>query len=210
MERSGTQGIQFIVQIVLARLLMPKQFGTIALVMVFINLARVFVQSGFNTALIQKKDADEIDFSSVFYLSIAVAGVLYFLIYLISPLIAGFYDDHTLIPVLRVLSLTLFFGAYNSIQNAYIARNLMFKKLFISSLGAMFFSGILGIIAAYQGLGIWALIIQQLANQISITVILMFVVNWKPKLVFSFDRVTVLFSYGGKLLASQLMNVLYH
>ena len=210
MERGGTQGIQFLVQIILARLLAPEQFGTIALVMVFINLARVFVQSGFNTALIQKKDADEIDFSSVFYLSIAVAGVLYFLIYLISPLIAGFYDDHTLIPVLRVLSLTLFFGAYNSIQNAYIARNLMFKKLFISSLGAMFFSGILGIIAAYQGLGIWALIIQQLANQISITVILMFVVNWKPKLVFSFDRVTVLFSYGGKLLASQLMNVLYH
>ena len=209
LERGGTQGIQFLVQIVLARLLAPEQFGTIALVMVFINLARVFVQSGFNTALIQKKDADELDFSSVFYLSIAVAGALYVLIYLTSPLIAGFYNDPMLTPVLRVLSLTLFFGAYNSIQNAYIARNLMFKKLFVSSLGAMLFSGILGIIAAYQGLGIWALVIQQLCNQIAITVILMFVVDWKPKFLFSFDRVKSLFLYGGKLLASQLLNVLY-
>lgn len=208
-ERGGTQGVQFLVQIILARLLAPEQFGTIALVMVFINLAQVFVQSGFNTALIQKKDADEVDFSSVLYLSIAVAGALYILIYLTSPLIAGFYDDQMLTPVLRVLSLTLFFGAYNSIQNAYIARNLMFKKLFASSLGAMLFSGILGITAAYQGLGIWALVIQQLVNQISITVILTFVVDWKPKLLFSFDRVKTLFSYGGKLLASQLLNVLY-
>ena len=209
MERGGTQGIQFFVQIILARLLVPEQFGTIALVMVFISLAQVFVQSGFNTALIQKKDADEIDFCSVFYLSLVVASVLYILVFLTSPLIASFYNDPMLTPVLRVLSLTLFFGAYNSIQNAYIARNLMFKKLFTSSLGAMFFSGILGIIAAYQGLGIWALVVQQLCNQIAITVILMFVVDWKPKLIFSFDRVKALFSYGGKLLASQLLNVLY-
>lgn len=209
MERGGSQGVQFFVQIVLARLLSPGQFGAIALVMVFVNLAQVFVQSGFNTALIQKKDADEVDFCSVFYLSLGVAGALYILIFLTSPLIASFYNDPMLTPVLRVLSLTLFFGAYNSIQNAYIARNLMFKKLFTSSLGAMLFSGILGIIAAYQGLGIWALVIQQLCNQIAITVILMFVVDWKPKLIFSFDRVKTLFSYGGKLLASQLLNVLY-
>ena len=209
LERGGTQGIQFLVQVILARILVPEQFGTIALVMVFINFAQVFVQSGFNTALIQKKDADEVDFCSVFYLSLGVAGVLYILVFLTSPLIASFYNDPMLTPVLRVLSLTLFFGAYNSIQNAYIARNLMFKKLFTSSLGSIIASGILGIIAAYQGLGIWALVIQQLCNQIAITVILMFVVDWKPKLLFSIDRVKVLFSYGGKLLASQLLNVLY-
>ena len=209
MERSGTQGIQFIVQIVLARLLMPEQFGTIAIVMVFISLARVFVQSGFNTALIQKKDADDVDFSSVFYLSLAIAGFLYFIIYFTAPGIASFYDDEILIPVLRVLSLTLLFGALNSIQNALIARTLMFKKLFISSLGAILISGTFGLLAAYLGLGVWALVIQQLTNQISISIIMWFTVKWRPKWVFSLSRVKTLFSYGWKLLVSSLLTTLY-
>ena len=209
LERGGTQGIQFIIQIVLARLLAPEQFGTIAIVMVFINIAQVFVQSGFNTALIQKKDADDVDFSSVFYLSLALAGILYLIIFLSAPYIANFYNDDILIPVLRVLSLTLFAGAFNSIQNAFVSRNLLFKKLFKSSLGAILISGVLGIIAAYQGLGIWALVIQQLVNQISITIIMWFTVKWRPKLVFSFSKVGELFSFGWKLLASSLLNVLY-
>lgn len=209
MERSGTQGIQFIVQIVLARLLQPENFGSIAIVMVFISLAQVFVQSGFNTALIQKKDADQEDFSSVFYLSLIVSTLLYILIYFSAPLIAGFYRDQVLTPVLRVLSLILFSGAFNSIQNAYIARNMMFKELFYSSLGAILVSGIGGIIFAYMGFGIWALVIQQLINQISITIIMWFTVKWRPKLVFSFKKVKKLFSFGWKLLASSLLNVLY-
>ncbi|NBI07037.1 lipopolysaccharide biosynthesis protein [Senegalia massiliensis] len=209
MERSGTQGIQFIVQIVLARLLAPEQFGTIAIVMVFVSVARVFVESGFNTALIQKKDSDEVDFSSVFYISLLIAGALYILIYISAPFISDFYREPILVPVLRVLSLTLFFGVFNSIQNAYIAKNMMFKKLFTSSLGAIIISGVLGIIAAYQGLGVWALVIQQLVNQISITVLLLFIVKWRPKLIFSYKRVKILFSYGWKLLISALLNVLY-
>jgi teichuronic acid exporter len=209
MERAGTQGIQFIVQIVLARLLLPEQFGTIAIVMVFINLAQVFVQSGFNTALIQKKDADEVDFSSIFYLSVGISGILYILMYISAPFIASFYNNPILIPVLRVLSLTLFAGAFNSIQNAFVSRNLMFKKLFRSSLGAILISGTLGIIAAYQGLGIWALVMQQLINQVSITIIMWFTVRWRPKLVFSLSKVKKLFSFGWKLLASSLLNALY-
>lgn len=209
MERGGTQGIQFIVQLVLARLLAPEQFGVIAIVMVFINLAQVFVQSGFNTALIQKKDADEVDFSSIFFLSMGIAGILYSLMYISAPYIASFYEYDILTPVLRVISLTLFAGAFNSIQNAFVSRNLWFKKLFKSSLGAILISGALGIIAAYQGLGIWALVIQQLVNQVSITIIMWFTVRWRPKLLFSFSRVKVLFSFGWKLLASSLLNVLY-
>src|SRR5690554_1855683 len=178
MERGGTQGIQFIVQIILARLLAPEQFGTIAIVMVFIQLAQVFVQSGFNTALIQKKDADEEDFSSIFYLSIAIAGFLYILMYISAPYIANFYNDDILIPVLRVLSLTLFAGAFNSIQNAFVSRNLLFKKLFKSSLGAILILGTFGLLAAYLGLGVWALVIQQLTNQISISIIMWFTVKW--------------------------------
>lgn len=209
MERCGTQGIQFIVQIVLARLLLPEDFGTIAIVMVFISLAQVFVQSGFNTALIQSKDADDVDFSSVFYISLFVAALLFILIYLTAFFIADFYRDPILIPVLRVLVLTLFFGAFNSIQNAYIARNMMFKKLFYSSVGAIIVSGTTGIIAAYMGFGIWALVIQQLINQISITIIMLFTVKWRPRLTFSFQRVKKLFSFGWKLLVSSLLNTLY-
>lgn len=208
MERVGTQGIQFVVQIVLARLLAPEQFGTIAIVMVFINLAQVFVQSGFNTALIQK-DTDELDFSSVLYLSLFVATLLYIVIYSIAPFIANFYRDPLLMPVLRVLGFTLFFGAFNSIQNAYISRNMLFKKLFYSSIGAILISGTAGVIAAYMGLGVWALVIQQLTNQTSIIIIMWFNVKWRPRLIFSFKRVRVLFSFGWKLLASSLLNTLY-
>lgn len=209
MERGGTQGIQFIVQIVLARLLTPEQFGTIAIVMVFINLAQVFVQSGFNTALIQKKDADEVDFSSIFYLSIGLSAILYVIIYFSAPMVAIFYNEPDLTPVLRTISFTLFAGAFNSIQNAYVSRNLLFKKLFKSSLGAILISGIFGIIAAYQGLGIWALVIQQLINQFTVTIIMWFTVKWRPVYLFSFSKVKALFSFGGKLLISSLLNVLY-
>lgn len=209
MERGGTQGIQFIVQIILARLLLPEDFGTIAIVTVFINLAQVFVQSGFNTALIQKKDADKVDFSSVFYLSIFVSGILYVLIFLTAPTVANFYREPVLIPVLRVLSLTLFFGAFNSIQNAFIARNMMFKKLFFSSIGAILISGTCGIAAAYAGLGIWALVIQQLVNQMAISFIMLFTVKWRPCLSFSIKKVKELFSFGWKLLVSSLIDTLY-
>lgn len=209
LERVGTQIVQFVVQIVLARLLLPEQFGVIAIVMVFIHLAQVFVQSGFNTALIQKKDSDELDFSSIFYLSLFISILLYISIFFAAPIIGGFYSQRILVPVLRVLSLTLFSGALNSIQNAYISKNLMFRQLFKSSLGAIIISGIIGVMAAYLGLGVWALVIQQLVNQFSISIIMWFSVKWRPQLVFSWERVKDLFSFGSKLLASQILNVLY-
>ncbi len=209
MERGGTQGIQFIVQIVLARLLLPEDFGSITIVLIFIQLANVFIQSGFNTALIQKKDADEVDFSSVFYLSLFVAGLLYVVLFFTSQFIADFYRLPQLAQILRVLSITLFFGAFNSIQNAYVARNMIFKKLFFSSLGAIIVSGTVGITAAYLGWGVWALVAQQLINQLAVTLILWFTVKWRPKLLFSIEKVKVLFSFGWKLLVSSLINTLY-
>lgn len=210
MERGGTQGIQFIVQIILARLLLPEDYGTIAIISIFISLANVFVQSGFNTALIQKKDADEIDFSSVFYLSLFVAGILYIILFISSLFIANFYRQPILVPVLRILSITLFAGAFNSIQNAYISRNMMFKKLFLSSLGAMLVSGVVGIFTAYLGWGVWALVAQQLTNQFMTILILWFTVKWRPQLLFSIERVKSLFVYGSKLLVSGLLNTLYN
>ncbi len=209
MERGGTQGIQFIVQIVLARLLIPEDYGVIALVTIFIIIANVFVQSGFNTALIQKKDANESDFSSVFYLSLFVASLLYVILFFAAPIIAAFYDESQLILVLRVISVTLFFGAFNSIQNAVVARKMQFKKLFFSSLGAIIASGTVGIVMAYTGFGVWALVLQQITNQLLIIVILWFTVEWRPRLLFSFERVKSLFSYGWKLLVSSLIDTLY-
>ncbi|MDF1618118.1 lipopolysaccharide biosynthesis protein [Petrocella sp. FN5] len=209
LERSGSQGVQFVVQVILARLLLPQEYGIIAIVMVFVLLANVFVQSGFNTALIQKKEVDELDFSSVFYLSLGVAGLLYGLIFLGAPFIASFYSQPMLVPVLRVVSLTLFIGALNSVQNAYVARHMLFKRLFVSSLGAVLVSGLVGIAMAFYGLGVWALVAQQLTNQLVIAMILWFTVKWRPHLLLSLKRLKVLFDYAGKLIASALIDTLY-
>lgn len=209
MERGGTQAIQFVIQIVLARVLLPADYGIVALITIFISLANVFVQSGFNTALIQKKDTDETDFSSVFFLSLFIAGILYAFLFFVAPFVAAFYKEPQLILVLRVLSITLFLGAFNSIQNAFIARNMQFKKLFFSSTGAVLISGTVGIYMAYTGFGIWALVSQQLTNQFFIILILWFTVKWRPRLIFSVKKVKSLLLFGWKLLFSSLLDTLF-
>lgn len=209
MERGGTQGIQFIVQIVLARLLRPADYGIIALVVIFTSIAGVFVQSGLNTALIQKKDADEADFSSVFYLSLALACTIYMVLFFAAPFIADFYEEPQITSVFRVLSITLIFGVFSSIQNAVISRSLQFKKLFFSSTGAILVSGSVGIYMAYTGFGVWALVGQQISNQFLAVLILWFTVRWRPQLLFSLKRVKGLFSFGWKLLVSGLIDTVY-
>ena len=209
MERMGIQGTQFVVSIVLARLLAPDDFGLIALVMAVIAIANVFVQSGLGTALIQKKDADETDFSSVFYASLLLAAVVYAIIFFTAPLIADFYDKQALIPVIRVLTLSLFIGVFNSIQYAYVARHMMFKKLFFRSIGSMIPSSIIGIVMAFTGFGVWALVAQQLSNAFLSVVIMWFVVPWRPQWIFSFERLKKLFSFGWKLLFSSVIDTVY-
>lgn len=210
LERIGTQGVQFIVAIVLARLLSPADFGLIALVTVFVTIANVFVQSGLNTALIQKKNADNLDFSTVFYSCLALAIILYMGLFFGAPIIAKFYNNQVeLIPVIRVLGLMLPLGALNSIQEAYVARNMMFKKLFYRSIGAIIPAGIIGVVCAYLGFGIWSLVAQQLSNALLICVIMWFTVKWRPCLSFSLERWKGLFSFGWKLLCSALLDTFY-
>ncbi len=209
LERIGTQGIQFVVSILLARLLLPSDYGVVTMILVFTAIANVFVQSGFSTSLIQKKDADELDFSSVFYISLAIATICYIILFFSAPFIADFYNMPEMTTILRVLSLTLFFGAVNSVQNARISRNMNFKKLFFSSLGAIIVSGVTGIALAYLGYGPWALVWQQLSNSIAITIILWFTSGWRPKLMLSIERVKSLFSYGWKILCSSLLDTIY-
>lgn len=210
LERGGVQGVQFVLQIVLARLLCPEDYGVLAILLAFVALADVFVQTGFNTALIQKKDSDELDFSSVFWLSLFVAAVLYVVLFICSPLIAKFYKMDILKNVLRVLAIRLFFGALNSVQNAMVSKTMKFKRFFFSSMGGVIGSGIVGIVLAYMGFGVWALVAQQLVNAILISIILWFTVKWRPQFKFSFERVKTLFSFGWKLLCSALLNTGYN
>lgn len=209
LERGGTQGIQFILQLFLARLLTPKDYGTIALITIFINIAKVFIDSGFNTALIQQKEIDEEDISSVFYISLIVAITMYIILYFIAPLIANFYRIKELIVIIRVLSLTLIIGVFNSIQGAIVSRRMEFKNFFFSNLGAIIVSGIIGIILAYKGFGVWTLVWQQLISQIVTFAILYLMVKWRPKLLFSIKKIRKLFSYGSKLLCSALIDKIY-
>lgn len=208
-ERFSLQGIGFIISIILARLLSPEEYGIIAIVMVFISLASVFVESGFSTALIQKKEVDDTDLSSVLYLSLIISIFLYIIIFISAPFIAIFFNQPILRLVFRVLSINLVIGSVNSIQNTIIAKNMLFKKLFFSSFGAVTISGTIGVIAAYNGFGVWALVLQQITNQLVTVVLLWFIVKWRPKLIFSTTRIKALFSYGSKLLAAGLINVLY-
>ena len=208
-ESTGTQGISFLVGIVLARLLTPENYAIIGLLTVAINISRVFVQSGLNTALIQRLKVDDTDLSSVFYLSLGISGVCYGALFFGAPMIADFYAQPQLIALLRVLALTLFPGALNSVQQAVIARRMAFRQLMIASILANLFSGVVGIAMAYAGLGCWALVGQQLSNQIAICLILLWIVDWRPKLLFSWQKVKSLFAFGWKLLVSSLIETVY-
>lgn len=209
LEQGGIQLIQLVVQIFLARLLEPENFGLIAIVVAFSNIAQVLVQGGLNTALIQKKDADSIDFSSVFYISLFISGVLYVVLFVASPSIANYYQNPELSIMLRVIALTLFPGALNSVQYAFISKNLLYRKLFYNSLSSTLLSGVAGVWAALSGFGAWALVIQRLVNQISISLIMWFTVKWRPTLQFSFTRVKSLFYFGGRLMISNLLDTFY-
>lgn len=209
MENGGNNGIQLIVGIVLGRLLLPEEFMVITLLTLFITIANVFVQSGFSTALIQKKDADETDFSTVFYLSLGVAALVYALLFFSAPLIADIYNRAEIVPVLRVLAVVPIIGAVNSIQNAVVVKQLKFRQLCYSGFAAGVISGIVGVAMAYNGFSFWSLVWQQIVYQLVLAVFLWFLVKWRPRLVFSVERIKMLFGFGGKLLVSSLLDVTY-
>mgnify|MGYP004540711587 FL=1 len=201
-ERCGAQFVTLIVSIVLARILTPSDFGTVSLVMVFTTIMQVFVDSGLGTALIQKKDADDLDFSSVFYFNFAVCLILYAGMFVAAPYIASFYNDPSLTAIIRVISLTIVISGMKGIQQSYVSRNMLFKRFFFATLGGTVFSAFVGIGMAYAGYGVWYIVAQQLSNTAIDTLILWITVKWRPKRMFSWKRLKGLLSYGWKLLAS--------
>lgn len=206
LERVGGLGIQFVIRIILARLLSPEHYGVLTLMMVFITIANVFVQSGFNTSLIQDNDVTEEDYSSVLWVSLSIAAVIYFAIFFTAPLIAQIYKMDIIIEPLRVLALMLFPGALNSVQLAKVSREMDFKKAFYSNLTGNLFSGFIGVLVAYNGGGLWALVVQSLLNVLITCFIMKFTVRLQIRFVCNWSRVKVLFSFGWKLVISSLLN----
>ena len=209
-ERCGAQLVTFIVSIILARILAPEDYGTIALVTVFTTILQVFVDSGLGTALIQKKNPDDLDFSSVFYFNFVVCFVLYAGMFVAAPFIAKFYGDTTLTPIIRVISLTIVISGVKGIQQAYVSKNMLFKRFFFSTIGGTIFSAFLGIGLAKAGYGVWALVAQQLSNTTVDTIILWITVRWRPRKAFSWKRLKSLLSFGWKLLVSSLLDTCYN
>jgi len=208
-ERFSAQLVSFVVSIVLARLIAPDAFGVIALVLVFINILDTFAVAGFGTALIQKKNADSLDFSTVFHFSIFFSAFLYFCLFITAPLIAKFYNQPLVEIIIKVLGIRVFFAGVNSVQRAYVSRQMQFKRFFYSTFIGTLISAVIGISLATFGYGIWALVAQYLSNAILGTAALFLIIDWRPKLEFSYTRLKSLFSFGWKILGSNLLSTIY-
>ena len=208
-ERFGAQAVNLVVGILLARKLGPGPAGDIAVIMAVITILRVFADSGMANALIQKKDPDDLDFSSVFFFNLGFSLLLYGGLFLASPAIARHYQDLSYVPILRVLGLLVVVSGLYNVQQAYVAKTLQFKRFFFATLGGTLFSCALSITMAYRGCGIWSLVALQLSGFAVNTVILWFTVEWRPKRLFSFGRLKGLLAYGWKLLAASFLDTVY-
>lgn len=209
-ERIAAQGVSFILSMILARILMPEEYGVIAMVLVFINIANVFVSGGFGEALVQKKNADEMDFSTMFYCALGVSVCIYCILFWGAPYIAVFYNNTQIVWVLRVLAIKIVISAVSTIQHAYVQKHMLFKKFFLSTIGGTIASGIMGIGMAISGFGVWSLVFQYLANTTIDVLILFVTVPWRPKWMFSKRSASVLMTFGGKMVLANFINAIYN
>ena len=207
-ERILAQAVSLIVSIVLARILLPEDYGSIAMVTVFITIANVFVTEGIPNALIQKKDTDDLDYSSVFVFNFILSIILYLILYVISPIISNFYNLEILTPVIRVMGVKIIIASFNSVQHAYVSKKMMFRKYFWSTLFGTLISGVVGIMLAYKGFGIWALVAQYMINSTVDTIVLFFTVECRPKLKCDLKRLSSLIKFGWKMLFEGVSNTI--
>lgn len=204
-ERIMAQLVSLIVSIVLARLLDPENYGVISIVMIFITLCDAIVTGGFGNAIVQKKDADELDVNTMLICSMVTSAILYVVLFFSAPFIARFYQMDIIRPILRVLGLRLLISGVNSIQRAWIQKRMLFKRFFISTSFGTVISAVVGISMAYMGAGAWALVGQYLTNSFIDTVVLFVTNDWRPKLQFSFERAKQMLSYGWKVLLTTVV-----
>lgn len=208
-DRFAGQGVQFILGLVIARMVMPADYGLIAMLAVFLAIAQTFVDSGFGSALVQKQNRNEVDFSTVFFFNGAVAVACYLALFFAAPFIAAFYNQPELEMITRVVSLTLVINALGAVQLARLTIALDFKKLAMITLTAVFLSGLLGIYMAYKGYGVWALVAQTLSNNLINNVLLWIASRWHPRWAFSKASFKELFAFGSRLLLSSLLHTIY-
>lgn len=207
-ERFAAQGVSFVVSMVLARILMPEDYGAVAIINIFISIADVFLSSGLNTSLIQKRDADELDFSTIFYLNLGLSLVLYLMLFGIAPFIAQAYGMPILKSAIRVFALRLPVSAFQVIQVAYISKKMQFKKFFFATITGTILSALVGIAMAIKGMGVWALIGQYLTNTVIDTLMLWATVKWMPKNMFSIKAAIPLIKYSWKVMMTDLLGTL--
>lgn len=208
-ERFSVQGIQFILSIIIARLVMPSEYGLIAMLTIFLAIAQCFIDSGFGNALIQKQNRTETDYATVFYFNIVVALVFYFILYISAPYIALFYKEPQLNAITKWVGLNIVLMSFSIVQRAKLTINLDFKTQAQASLSAVIISGAIAIYLAYHNYGVWALVVQSLLNNFLNTFILALRTKWIPKLVFSKGSFKGLFSFGSKLMLSGLLHTIY-
>lgn len=209
LQRVGGRGISLIATIILARILTPKAFGLIGMLAIFIQLSQTIIQAGFREALIQKKEPDEEDYSSVFYINLVVGIIFYSILYFSAPLIADFYHQPILINLTRVLALIFVINAFSYVQEAKLAKEMRFKTLMIIHLPSTVISGIVAIIMAMTGFGVWSIVGQQLVMRLAFTIQIWFYAKWIPLRKFSTKKVKGLFSFGGKLLISRIIQTVF-
>lgn len=208
-ERFSVQGVQFLIMIVMARLLTPHDYGIIGMLAIFLAVSQSLIDSGFSQALIRKQDRTEIDNNTVFYFNIVVSALLYAILYVSAPFVADFYDTPQLCPVMRVVCLGIIFNSLAVVQRALLTIRIDFKTQAKAALTAAVMSGVAGIAMAYHGFGVWSLVAQQLLNLGINTGLLWLLSKWRPRLVYSWQSFHELFAFGSKLLASGLLDTIY-
>lgn len=207
-ERFSVQGFQFALSIIIARLVSPSDFGLIAMLSIFIAIAQTFVDSGFSNALIQKKDRTEVDFSTVFYFNIVVSLIVYCILFLIAPFISSFYNEPQLDIICKFAGLSIIISSFSIVQRTKLNIALNYKLQAKISFIAVFFSGIIGVMLAWKGYGVWALVIQTLLNRFIETLLFWTIVKWVPSKTFSISSFRLLFAFGSKILAGALLATL--
>ena len=203
------QVVSFGISVVLARILLPSDYGVVAICSMFLILAGIFISGGLGTALVQKKDADDLDFCTVFYSGMVLSIVVYSAVFFAAPLIADFFKNEQITSVIRVLALAMPIGTLSGVQNAFVSRQMIFKKFFYSSLIGTFASGAVGLGMALTGFGVWALVGQNLVSTITNTLVLFCIIEWHPKLRFSYERFKALFSFGWKMAVINILTTFF-
>lgn len=204
-----SQGVGFIVSMILARLLMPDDYGLIAMTGIFIAVASIFADCGLGTSLVQKDEVDHLDYNTVFYAGLALSAIVYLVLFFIAPFVGDLYHDDRIVPILRVIGLNIFLFSINSVQNATVTRNLEYKKFFKVTFIGSLVSAIVGIGMAYYGFGVWALVISGLIASIVNTFTMNLITKWRPKLEFSWGRLKSLYSFGLNLMVTDLFGTFF-